>query len=101
MRNFLQKMLSGNSEVSSKRVIGVSSFLVVLIITFKILFSKHEHPNETLLKEILYTLFLIIAATVLGGTVENVMRRPSEVVGGEPAAEDKKKKNDDMQPDLS
>jgi hypothetical protein len=77
---FFSKMLSGNPEVSSKRVIGFISFLTVLVISYKILFSKSNHANETLLKEVLYTLFMIIAATVLGGTVENVMRRPSDVI---------------------
>jgi hypothetical protein len=80
MKDFFKKMLSSSDEVSSKRVIGTISFLIVLIISFKILFSKELHPNETLLKEVLYTLFLIIAATVLGGTVENVMKRPSDVM---------------------
>ena len=80
MATYIKTMLSSDPAVSSKRVIGVVSFIVVLIISFKILFSKSEHPNETLLKEVLYTLFLIIAATVLGGTVENIMKRPSDVV---------------------
>jgi len=73
-------MLSSNDEVSSKRVIGSISFLFVLLISIKILFAKTNHPNETLLKVVLYTLFLIIAATILGGTVENVMKRPSDVM---------------------
>lgn len=80
MATHIKKMLSSDPTVSSKRVIGFTSFIVVLIISFKILFAKTEHPNETLLKEVLYTLFLIIAATVLGGTVENIMRRPSDVM---------------------
>lgn len=97
MANFLKKMMSGSPEVSSKRVIGVISFITVLIISFKIVFSKEVLPNETLIKEVLYTLFLIIAATVLGGTVENIMKRPSQVVNPEgsdtPSETDKKKGN--------
>jgi hypothetical protein len=95
MATFIQKMMSGSPEVSSKRVIGVISFITVLIISFKIVFSKEVLPNETLIKEVLYTLFLIIAATVLGGTVENIMKRPSQVVNPEgsdtPSETDKKK----------
>jgi hypothetical protein len=98
MRNFLMKMLSGNQDVSSKRVIGVISFILIILISCKILFSAKEHPNEILLKEVLYTLFLIIAATILGGTVENIMKRPSDVINqnGTPEKE-KSEKNENQE----
>ncbi len=74
LKSFFISMLSGSPEVSSKRIIGVSSFIAVLIVVFKVLFAKYQLHNEILIRESLNTLFLIIAATVLGGTIENVMK---------------------------
>ena len=91
-KTFIGKMLSGSPEVSSKRIIGVTSFLMVLLIANKVLFTKTELPNEGLIRAVLDTLFLIIAATVLGGTVENLMQRRSSILSSNDDSESKKEK---------
>lgn len=103
-KTFISKILSGSPDVSSKRLIGVSSFIMVLLIANKVLFTKMELPNEGLIRAVLDTLFLIIAATVLGGTVENVMQRRISSISQveEEVKQDKKKKDQEPEPtDLS
>lgn len=99
-KTFIGKMLSGSPEVSSKRVIGVTSFLMVLLIANKVLFTRIELPNEGLINDVLDTLFLIIAATVLGGTVENLMQRRSPIIpSNDEDVSKKEKKNKEEEPD--
>jgi hypothetical protein len=79
MKSFFLKMLSSSNEVSSKRFIGLCAFVMLIIIGLKILFSDSPQVNEGVLKEILYALLFIISATFLGGTVENIMIKPTNI----------------------
>ncbi len=73
VKSFFLSMLSGSPTVSSKRVIGMCSFLLVAIFAVRVVFAKQAIPNDDLVKDVFNTLFMIIAATILGGTIENVI----------------------------
>lgn len=72
MISFLNKLLSGSSEVSSKRLIGLLSFVFVIIFSWRVTFSETDIANEGMVKYILTTLFAIITSTIIGSTLENV-----------------------------
>jgi len=72
MKKFINKLLSNSSEVSSKRFIGLLSFFMVGVFSFSIVFRNSAILNQDLVIKVFDTLFLIIAATILGGTIESV-----------------------------
>lgn len=72
--NFLKKLVSNSTEVSSKRFIGLCSFAIIAIITIYATVTKTIIPNQGPLRDLTNILFMITAATIIGGSVENVIK---------------------------
>lgn len=67
--DFVKKMLTSNSDISSKRTNGTIGFQSVIVIQFLCFIYNREAPNIT-------ELILIISATLLGlGLMEGISKK--------------------------
>jgi hypothetical protein len=91
VRQFFADLISGDPKVSSKRFIGLASFVALIMTMCRILWASGELHNQNLIQESMNMLVALITVTVLGGSVETIMKMRAP----KPPADDPNKKPDE------
>lgn len=77
MAKFVDKMISNNTEVSSKRVAGIFGWVLFCVVLVMSMLLKYEMTN--IQGDLMSVLAYSSVALIAGGTVENVFNKKQNI----------------------